>query len=185
MNKAFTKETDYDESADAVVEPVDPLPEGAPNYVTAAGAVRVRAELRRLLDEEIPRLEALAGTGRESSGARDNEAKSKARRRLKEIKAQARLLESHVARFEVVAPNADGHGAVRFGARVTVLDEGDNERTYLICGVDEAEPETGAVSWISPIAKALLGREPGDEVTLRLPRGEQRLEILDVEYDDR
>lgn len=182
MNKAFTKESDYDEAADTVVEPVDPLPAGAPNYVTPAGAVRVRAELRRLIDEEIPRLEALAGTGQESTGARDNEAKGKARRRLKEVRARVRLLENHVARFEVVAPNGDSGGAVRFGARVTVMDGNDSERTYLICGVDEAEPESGAVSWISPIAKALLGRRVGDEVTLRLPRGEQRLEIVDVEY---
>lgn len=181
MNKAFTKESDYDEAADAVVEPVDPLPPGVPNYVTPAGAARVRAELRRLLDEEIPGLEAQAATGQESTGARDNEAKGKARRRLKEAQARARLLESHVARFEVVAAASDGDH-VRFGARVTVMNDDGDERTWLICGVDEAEPENGAVSWISPIAKALLGREIGDQVTMRLPRGEQQLEIVEIEY---
>lgn len=182
MNKAFTRESDYDDAADTAAEPVDPLPPAVPNYVTAAGAEQVRTELRRLIDEEIPRLEAEAGTGKEASGARDNEVKSKARRRLKEAKARARLLESHVGRFEVVDPAQIDGGTVRFGARVTVMDDDGEERTYFICGVDEAEPENGAVSWISPVAKALLGREIGDEVELRLPRGEQRLEIVEVEY---
>lgn len=185
MNKAFTRESDYDDAADTAVEPVDPLPPGVPNYVTPAGAERVRAELRRLLDEDMPRLESEAGTGKESSGARDNEAKSTARRRLKEANARVRLLESHIGRFEVVDPAQSNGDTVRFGARVTVMNGDGDELTYLICGVDEAEPENGAVSWISPVAKALLGREVGDEVTLRLPRGEQRLEVVEVEYSAR
>lgn len=182
MNKAFTKESDYDELADTVVEPVDTLPADAPNYVTPEGAARVRAELRGLIDEELPLLEAQAGVGQESSGARDNEVKSTARRRVQEVKALIRFLENHVARFEIVDPSHSDSGRVRFGARVTVMDADGDERTYLICGVDEAAPEMGAVSWISPVAKALLGCEVGDEVTLRLPRGEQRLEVTDIEY---
>jgi transcription elongation factor GreB len=144
----------------------------------------VREELRRLIDEERPALEALAGVRQESDGARDNETKTNARRRLQEVAARIGLLEDHVARFEVVQPGADAGDRVRFGARVTVVDEAGDERTYLICGVDEAEPETGAVSWISPIAKALLGREVGDEVSLRLPRGAQLLEIVEIAYDE-
>jgi transcription elongation GreA/GreB family factor len=138
--------------------------------------------LRRLISEEIPRLEAAAGVGRESSGARDNQAMAKARRRVQEAKARVRLLEQHIARFEIVEPSAADPERVRFGARVTVMDAEGDERTWLICGVDEAEPENGAVSWVSPVAKALLGREVGDEVTLRLPRGEQRLEIVEIDY---
>ncbi len=182
MNKAFTKESDYDELADVVVRPVDPLPPDAPNYVTPEGAGRVREELRRLIDEEKPALEAQAGAGRESDGARDNENKTNARKKLSEINARIQFLEDHVGRFEIVDPAQQQGGTVRFGARVTVVDTGGDERTYLICGVDEAEPEIGAVSWISPIAKALLGHEIGDEVTLRLPRGEQLLEIVEIEY---
>ncbi len=182
MNKAFTKESDYDESAEVIVEPIDPLPPEVPNYVTLEGASRVRQELRRLIDEELPLLKVQAGTGQESDGARDNEAKTTARRRLREVKARVRLLEAHVGRFEVVDPTHNAGDRVRFGARVTVMGVEGNERTYLICGVDEAEPATGAVSWISPIAKALIGHQVGDEVTLRLPRGEEALEIVDVEY---
>ena len=182
MNKAFTKESDYDELAEVIVQPVDPLPPDAPNYITPTGAVRVRQELRRLIDEERPALEAQAGPGQESDGARDNESKTKARKKLAEIKALIWFLEDHVRRFEIVEATGQGGDIVRFGARVTVLNGEGEQRTYLICGVDEAEPEADAVSWISPIAKALLGREIGDEVTLRLPRGAQVLEVMEIEY---
>ncbi len=182
MNKAFTKESDYDESAETVVEPVDPLPPDVPNYVTPEGALRVRGELRRLIDEELPLLQSQAGTGQESDGARDNEVKTTARRRLREAKARVRLLEAHVGRFEVVDATQNDGDRVRFGARVTVMDAEGNERTYLICGVDEAEPAVGAVSWISPVAKALIGHQVGEHVTLRLPRGEEALEIVDIGY---
>jgi len=182
MNKAFTKESDYDETADAVAQPVDILPPGAPNYITPEGEKRVREELRRLIDEERPTLEATAAIGQEADGARDKEAKTKARRRLQEVTARIRFLEDHVGRFQVVDVAGQSGDSVRFGARVTVVDAEGDERTYLICGVDEAEPETGSVSWISPIAKALIGAEVGDEVKLRLPRGEQSLEVIEIEY---
>lgn len=182
MNKAFTKESDYDETADAVAQPVDILPAGAPNYITPSGEKKVREELRRLVEDELPALEARAAIGQEADGARDKEAKTKARRRLQELTARARFLEEHVGRFQVVDVSGQSGDSVRFGARVTVVDAGGDERTYLICGVDEAEPELGCVSWVSPIAKALLGAEVGDEVRLRLPRGEQVLEVVDIEY---
>ena len=183
MNKAFTKETDLDDLDEAVARPIDVLPPGAPNYITPEGARRVREELRRLIDEELPALEALAGRNQEADGARGKEAASKARRRLQEVKARIGFLEDHGGRFEVVDTSGQSGDRVRFGARVTVIDGDGDERTYLICGVDETEPANGCVSWISPIAKALLGREVGDEVTLRLPRGEQSLEILEIEYE--
>jgi transcription elongation factor GreB len=182
MNKAFTRESDFDDLEEAVVRPLDVLPTGSPNYVTPTGAQRVRSELRRLIDEELPGLEALAGGAEEADGARDKEAKTNARRRLKEVKARIHFLEDHVGRFEVVDNSGQSGDRVRFGARVTVMNSDGDERTYLICGVDEAEPDTGSISWVSPIAKAMLGAAMGDEVALRLPRGEQMLEIVDIEY---
>jgi transcription elongation factor GreB len=182
MNKAFTKETDYDDLGEPVAEPKDVLPPGTPNYVTPDGARRVREELRRLIEVEKPQLEAQTGRVGDADGARDKEAQATARRRLREINAQIRFLEDHVGRFQVVDPAGQSTDKVRFGARVSVMDEEGDERTYLICGVDEAEPATGSVSWISPIAKTLIGHEIGDEVVLRLPKGEQTLEIVDIEY---
>ena len=92
------------------------------------------------------------------------------------------MLESHIGRFQIVDGRQQRADTVRFGARVTVMDTEGDERTYLICGVDESEPGTGAVSWISPIAKVLLGHKIGDEVTLQLPRGKQLLEIVEIDY---
>jgi transcription elongation factor GreB len=182
MNKAFTKESDYDDLGEPVAEPKDVLPPGTPNYVTPEGARRVREELRRLIEVEKPRLQSQAGRAGEPTGARDKEAQSTARRRLREVNALIPFLENHVGRFQIVDPAGQSTDKVRFGARVTVMDEDGDERTYLICGVDEAEPAIGRVSWISPIAKTLIGHEVGDEVVLRLPRGEQTLEIVDIEY---
>jgi transcription elongation factor GreB len=127
-------------------------------------------------------LEAQKGRIEGADGARDKEAQAAARRRLREVNAQIRFLEDHVGRFQVVDSAGQPGDKVRFGARVTVIDDNGDERTYLICGVDEAEPAIGRVSWISPIAKTLIGHEIGDEVVLRLPRGEQTLEIVEIEY---
>lgn len=182
MNKAFTKESDLDDLDEPIAEPKDVLPPGTPNYVTPDGACRVREELRRLIEIEKPELEGRASRVGGADSARDKELQSAARRRLREVNARIRFLEDHVGRFQVVDPAAQSSDKVRFGARVTVMDEVGDERTYLICGVDEAEPALGRLSWISPIAKTLIGHEVGDEVVLRLPKGEQTLEIVEIEY---
>ena len=182
MNKAFTKESDYDDLGEPVPEPKDVLPPGTPNYVTPEGARRVREELRRLIEVEKPQLESQVGRIGEADGARGKEVQAAARRRLREVNARIPFLENHVGRFQVVDPTGQSTDKVRFGARVSVMNEDGDERTYLICGVDEAEPAVGRVSWISPIAKTLIGHEVGDEVVLRLPKGEQTLEIVDIEY---
>ncbi len=162
MNKAFTKESDNDEFTEAVVKPVDPLPANVPNYVTPEGARRLREKLRRLIDEEKPALEVQASGRQGGDGALANESKTKARKKLAEVTARIQFLESHIGRFQIVDGRQQRTDTVRFGARVTVMDTEGDERTYLICGVDESEPETGAVSWISPIAKVLLGNKVGD-----------------------
>ncbi len=181
-HKAFPKESDSADVGEPVAEPRAGLPPGTPNYVTPDGARRVREELRRLIEVEKPQLEGQVGRTGGADGARDKEAQATARRRLREINARIPFLEDHVGRFQVVDPAGQSTDQVRFGARVTVINEDGDERTYMICGVDEAEPAIGRVSWISPIAKTLIGHEVGDEVILRLPKGEQTLEIVDIEY---
>lgn len=182
MNKAFTKESDYDPSLDVVARPRDVLPPGVPNYVTAAGAALLRSELRQLVDAVRPaitdRLSELAATGR-----REDPDHADARRRLREVDRQIVWLDERIQGLEVVDPAAGDPDRVRFGARVTVLDDEDEERSWRIVGIDEADPAAGSVSWISPIASSLLGREAGDEVTVKLPRGCLRVEILAIDYD--
>jgi transcription elongation factor GreB len=157
MSKAFTPE----ETADApeLVRPRAPLPPGLPNYVTARGLAQLRAELAALSAEP-------AGAGR---------APALAERRA--------ALEERIASAELVAPPPPGaRGAVRFGAAVTVSGAG-GVRRYRIVGVDEADPASGRIAFTSPLARALVGRSPGDEVRVRAPRGAKTLSIVDVDYE--
>ena len=152
MSKAFTSEETADQPA--VVRPRAPLPDGVPNYVTTRGLARLHAELEALR-------------------TRTGEADTLALRRAD--------LEERVATAEVVAPPAERTNVVRFGANVRV-EGGSGTRAYRIVGVDEADAAHGRIAFVSPLARALLGREVGDSVTLRTPGGEQRLEILAVDY---
>jgi transcription elongation factor GreB len=102
------------------------------------------------------------------------------RKRLQAIDRRIPCLQDRVANMEGVAASGRRDDKIRFGARGTVADEDGNEKTYKIVGVDEADPPAGKVSWLSPIAKALLGASPGDLVKVELPHGTTELEILEV-----
>jgi transcription elongation factor GreB len=162
MSKAFTKE---DSAPDAVVVPPrPPLPPGVPNYVTPRGLELLRAE-RRALEVARAAIEQMDDDGRRAS------ALSSWSQRMAE-------LEQRLASAEVV--ETAQQDVVRFGARVTVADAKGREHDYEIVGVDEANPAAGKVAFLSPIAKALLGAEVGDSVTVRKPGGAEQLEIVAV-----
>jgi transcription elongation factor GreB len=165
MSKAFTKESDEGPFEEVIPEPKNLLPEGVKNYVTPQGAQALRAELRHLV--EVLRPEA---------------ARAKARGRLEAVDRRARFLEEHIANMVVVDPTAQEGDSVHFGATVGVADEEGNEKTYKIVGVDESDPSGGKISWISPIAKALISARVGDIVTLELPGGDVELEVLSIQY---
>ncbi len=177
MNKAFTKESD-DPFDDIVPEPKDLLPPGVKNYVTPQGAEQLRSELRRLTEVERPRI--AKGDLQEAGPVGDAEAAK--RRRLDAIDRRIRFLRERVNNMELVDPKRQPADRVRFGASVTVRAEGDKEKIYRIVGVDEADPGTGKVSWLSPIAKALIGGAEGDVVKVELPQGEVELEIVEIAY---
>ncbi|HJQ98359.1 MAG TPA: GreA/GreB family elongation factor [Candidatus Polarisedimenticolaceae bacterium] len=148
MSKAFTKEDDRPEPDPPRPRP-SPLPEGTPNYITPAGAARLKAELD-------------AGTSAE---------------RLREIR---HVLDTAV----VLNPPSEDLDVVRFGATVTVRSLADGkESVYRIVGVDETDVARGWISWISPVAMALLNHTVDDRVRVALPSGTRELEILDVSYD--
>ena len=182
MSRAFVAESDS-QFADEELPPLKiPLPPGAANYLTPAGAQALRAELSALGGQERPR-EAGAVTRLAASGAAtDRDQLAVHRRRLREIDRRIEYLSRMLARLEVIDPAAQKGERALFGARVTVQAEDGGRRVYRIVGVDEARPEAGEVSWISPLARTLLGRSRGDTVLLRLPEGEQKLRILGVEY---
>jgi transcription elongation factor GreB len=166
MSKAFTKESDEGPGNEVHLEPKDPLPAGVKNYVTPEGAAALREELSRL--EREPR--------RKTGGDKA------ARKALEVLERRTQFLRDRVANMMVVDPGSQDKDSVHFGATVTVADEEGNEKVYRIVGVDESDPAQGKISWISPIAKALISARVGDVVTLELPDGNAELEILQIDY---
>jgi transcription elongation factor GreB len=170
MSKAFTRESDDVPELPAVPRQVSVLPPGAKNYMTPAGAQRLRQGLERLVLEERPRLAALPS---------DNDA----RRQLQVIDQRIADMQRSAQSAVIVPPPAAPDGQVRFGATVSVRDRTGIESRYRIVGIDETDLDRGWVSWLSPIAKALLNARLGQRVRFRFPAGEEELEILGMTYE--
>ncbi len=169
MSKAFTKEDDLDD-ASPPPRPVNLLPPGARNYLTARGAEQLRAELTRLIEHERPPHLA-------------HPTDSDAKRALQAIDQRIQHLQASLRTAEIVSAPPPPHDIVRFSATVTVRDQRGEESTYQLVGVDEADFEHGKVSWLSPIARALLNARLGQQVTHQTPRGPMQLEVLRISYE--
>jgi transcription elongation factor GreB len=183
MNKAFTKEPDGDEDDDDGAPGLPPLPAGTRNYLTPQGYKRLRAELMQLLDEERPKIVEVVSWAAKNGDRSENGDYLYGKKRLREIDRRIRFLTKRLDIAEVADPSAHhGSDQVFFGATVTyALADGD-ERTVTIKGIDEADSLNGEVSWISPIARALLKAREGDEVALLTPAGTERIEVVEVRY---
>jgi transcription elongation factor GreB len=176
MSRAFLEESDDDFSGEDVPALLDPLPPGVKNYMTPEGAARLEDELHRLTTVEVPALSAELRGGAD----RSREEVAGDRRRLREMERRIEYLQSMIGRLEVVYPSPENTGQVVFGTRVTV-DEGDGEqKSYTIVGVDESDPAAGRISWISPLARALLSKRVGDTVRLDLPGGAKTISITGI-----
>jgi transcription elongation factor GreB len=187
MNKAFTNE-------DSVVDPFDddegdaasPLPQGARNYMTPGGHAKLAAELQHLTKIERPALVATVSWAAGNGDRSENGDYIYGKKRLREIDRRIRFLVKRLDAAEVVDPAArrDDDSALRvyFGATVTVVDRAGDERTVSIVGIDEIDTARGYISWISPMARALLKAREGDVVTLRTPGGAEELEVASVRY---
>ena len=183
MNKAFTREVDRedDDGDDDVEAPV--LPGGAKNYITAAGHRRLRDELKALLDDERPRIVETVSWAAKNGDRSENGDYLYGKKRLREIDRRIRFLTKRLDVAEVVDPAVHhGNDQIFFGATVRFASDHGEERTIRILGVDEAESARGEVSWIAPIARALLKARVGDEVKLVTPRGVETIEVLEVSY---
>src|SRR5882757_1232478 len=182
MSKAFTKETD-DGDEDDLPEDSGALPAGTKNYMTPEGFARLRAELDHLLRKERPDVVKVVSWAAGNGDRSENGDYIYGKKRLREIDRRVRYLSKRLANSEVVDPAKRGKtDQVFFGATVTTANVKNEERTLKIVGVDEVDLAKGHVSWISPIAKALLKAEEGDVVKLRTPAGVEELEIVKVEY---
>ena len=185
MSKAFTKESDG-ESDDDERDLADDaaLPGGFTNYVTPAGHKRLNDELARLWKVDRPKLVDTIAWAASNGDRSENGDYIYGKRKLREIDRRIRYLSKHLDTAVVVDNAGKAHEKVYFGATVTVADESGGERTLSIVGVDESDPGRGRVSWVSPIATALLKASVGDVVTMRTPRGAEELEIIAIRYDE-
>jgi transcription elongation factor GreB len=181
VNKAFVKEAEGDDDEDAPGLP--PLPAGGRNYLTPEGYRRLRAELMTLLDQERPKVVETVSWAAKNGDRSENGDYLYGKKRLREIDRRIRFLTKRLDIAEVADP-ALHHGSdqVFFGATVTYASADGSERTLTIKGIDEADSLSGEVSWVSPIARALLKAREGDEVQLMTPGGPARLEVLKVSY---
>ena len=182
MSKAFTKESDGDDEDD-LPEESGGLPLAAKNYMTPAGFTRMREELDGLMRKERPEVVKVVSWAAGNGDRSENGDYIYGKKRLREIDRRVRYLSKRLANAEVVDPARRAKTEqVFFGATVTYANGKGEERTIQIVGVDEVELDKGHVSWISPIAKALLRAEEGDVVKMRTPAGVEELEIVKVEY---
>ena len=183
MNKAFTREPEGDDDPDDAAGAVPALPHGVRNYLTPDGYRRLRAELLGLLDDERPKIVEVVSWAAKNGDRSENGDYLYGKKRLREIDRRIRFLTKRLDIAEVADPSAH-HGSeqVFFGATVTYANAAGEERTITIKGIDEADSLHGEVSWISPIARALLKARVGDDVPLATPGGAERIEVLGVSY---
>ena len=182
MSKAFTKESDGDDEED-LPEDMGGLPATAKNYMTPEGFERLRDELNRLMRKERPEVVKVVTWAAGNGDRSENGDYIYGKKRLREIDRRVRYLSKRLANAEVVDPAQRAKtDQVFFGATVTTANADNKERTLKIVGVDEVDLAKGHVSWISPIAKALMRAHEGDVVNPRTPTGLEELEIVKVRY---
>ena len=153
------------------------------NYITPAGYRRLQDELARLWKAERPQVVATVAWAAGNGDRSENADYIYGKRKLREIDRRIRYLAKSLDRAVVVDNAAKKRERVYFGATVTIADESGDEREVTIVGVDELDVGDARVSWRSPLAKALMSAKVGDTVTLRAPRGLERLEIIAIRYD--
>ncbi len=181
MSKAFTRESEPDDDDDLAGAPR--LPAGGKNYITRAGHERLRAELLNLLDVERPKMVEIVHWAASNGDRSENGDYLYGKKRLREIDRRIRFLTRRLDIAVVVDPSLHhGSDQVYFGATVSYAREDGSEVSVTIMGIDEVDSLQGQVSWISPVAQALLKAREGDEVRLRTPAGWETLEILEVSY---
>jgi transcription elongation factor GreB len=181
MSKAFTKETDTEDDGAELGLPA--LPAGSKNYITPQGYARLRNELLDLIDNERPKVVEAVHWAARNGDRSENGDYIYGKKRLREIDRRIRFLTKRLEIAEVSDPSVhQGSDQIFFGATVTYADVTGQEKTVTILGIDEADSAQGQVSWVSPIARALLKAREGDMVRLITPTGAQDIEVLSVAY---
>ena len=182
MNKVFTRENDdADDEDESVALPA--IPAGTKNYITPAGFRRMKDEYKQLWEVERPALVQTISWAASNGDRSENGDYIYGKKRLREIDRRLRFLAKRLENSEVVDPvKRQGCDQVFFGATVTVGHGDGIERTYSIVGVEEADVNRGHISWVSPLARALLKARTDDEIKLQLPNGVEEIVVVDVSY---
>ena|SRR5690349_25180300 len=179
MSKAFVKESEHDEADEG--ERASAPPPGGKNYMTRAGFRRLKSELKQLVEVERPEVVKTVAWAASNGDRSENGDYLYGKKRLREIDRRVRYLIKRLESAEVVDTAGRDTDQVFFGARVRIR-VGGSAKEVTIVGTDEVDPAQGHVSWVSPIARALLKAREGDKVVLRSPAGEEQVEILEVSY---
>lgn len=183
MNKAFVKE--QDQEADEDLPESAALPAGTRNYMTPQGYAALRNELIHLMNEERPAIVQIVSWAASNGDRSENGDYLYGKKRLREIDRRMRFLTKRLDMAEVVDPSLQpNRDQVFFGATVVYSDKKGEEHTVTIVGMDEADPLNGKISWISPVARALIKAREGDTVTLMTPAGPDELDVLEVRYPE-
>jgi transcription elongation factor GreB len=181
VSKAFTRE---DDAADEEIVPELHEPREQRNYITPAGYARLKSELKALVEVERPELVKTVAWAASNGDRSENADYLYGKKRLREIERRIRFLIKRLEIAEVVDPRDSDQDRAFFGATVTYRGSGGAEHTVSIVGTDEVDPARGRVSWVSPIAHALLKSREGDAVALSTPAGDESLEVLRIRYEE-
>ena len=181
MSKAFTTEQDSETGPDD--EPEQQLPEGVKNYMTPGGFSVLQEELNRLYRDERPKVVEIVTWAAGNGDRSENGDYIYGKKRLREIDRRLRYLTKRLENAEVVDPRKQqGLEKVFFGATVAYMREDGKEHTVTLVGPDEADLSKGKISWLSPVARALMKSQAGDMVEMRAASGSETLEVLSVSY---
>ena len=181
VNKAFVKESDDEDEEEA---PESQIPAGTKNYMTVRGHAQIRAEFEHLVKVERPAIVQVVSWAAGNGDRSENGDYIYGKKRLREIDRRIRFLSKRLESAVIVDP-ADQRNCdqVFFAATVTVCDADGAEATYQIVGIDEANAVEGRISWISPLARALLKAREGDTVRFDSPGGVREIDIIEVKYE--
>jgi len=180
MSKAFTKEPEADEDFEGEIPA---LPAGTKNYITPGGLQRLKDEFARLQKVDRPSTVETVSWAAGNGDRSENGDYVYGKQHLREIDRRLRFLRKRIELAEVVDPaQQKDHTRVYFGATVVYRNRRNEEKTVRIVGIDEARSGHDEVSWISPVAKALLKAEEGDVVEIRTPKGVESIKVLKIVY---
>jgi transcription elongation factor GreB len=187
MSREFTKASDNEDDDRAAAEPSRARLAGVKNYITPDGLQRLRDEHRFLLTKERPAVTAVVAWAASNGDRSENADYQYGKRRLRQIDRRIRFLTKRIDSAEVVDPQAPRRGRaatqVFFGATVRYANDAATERVVSIVGVDEVDLNRNQISWVSPLARALMKSGPGDRVVLHAPGGTEPLHVLEVRYE--